>query len=240
MKLRLLFILLLATLILNAQSDRQYIGLAVGPSFPLNDFARMDLNDSTSGWAKTGVAFEFTYAYRLTNNLGLQGKISYSSNRFDNFRYEDALTSAYSRNPVDPDTSFSSESSKNWSSAGFLVGPYLRLPISTSISWDIKALAGMFSVSSPELILNGSVNDGNKLEEYYRLNGRGYAFAYSLGTGLKYKVSNYYVLLFVDYFESKLKINNIAGWDWNDEPYNESIKQDVSYLSVTLGLGYYF
>jgi len=240
MKLRLLFILLLTVQMIYAQSDRQYIGLAVGPSFPLNDFAKMDLNDSTSGWAKTGVAFEFTYAYRLTNTFGIQGKISYSSNSFDNFRYEDELTTAYSRNPEDSDTTFSSESSKNWSSAGFLVGPYLRFPVSRSLSWDIKALAGVFGVSSPELSLNGSIDDGNKLNEYYRLNGRGYAFAYSLGTGFKYKVSNYYVLLFVDYFESKLKINNVAGWDWNDEPYNESIKQDVSYLSVTLGLGYYF
>lgn len=240
MKLRLLFIIMLSAQMIYAQSDRQYISLAVGPSFPLNEFAKMDLNDSTSGWAKTGVAFEFTYAYRLTHNFGLQGKLNYSSNKFDNFSYEDALTSAYSRNPDDPDTTFSSESSKNWSSAGFLVGPYIRFPLSSSLSWDIKALVGMFGVSSPELVLNGATDDGNNLKEYYRLNGRGYAFAYTLGTGVKYKVSNYFVLLFVDYFESKLKINNVAGWDWNSEPYNESIKQDVSYLSVTLGLGYYF
>ncbi|MCB2208793.1 MAG: outer membrane beta-barrel protein [Bacteroidetes bacterium] len=240
MKLRILFILILSTQLIYAQSDRQYISLAVGPSFPLNDFAKMDLNDSTSGWAKTGVAFEFTYAYRLTHNFGLQGKISYSSNKFDNFSYEDALAAIYSRNPEDADTSFSSESSKNWSSAGFLVGPYIRFPFSSSLSWDIKALVGMFGVSSPELVLNGSTNSGDILQEYYRLNGRGYAFAYNLGTGFKYKVSNYYALLFVDYFESKVKINNVAGWDWNDEPYNQSIKQDVSYLSVTLGLGYYF
>ncbi len=240
MKLRILFILLLATQMIYAQSDRQYISLAVGPSFPLNDFAKMNLKDSTSGWAKTGVSFEFTYAYRLTHNIGLQGKLSYSSNKFDNFRYEDALTSAYSSNPEDPDTTFSSESAKNWSSAGFLVGPYLRLPFSESLSWDVKALVGLFSVSSPELVLNGSIDNGDKLREYYRLNGRGYAFAYCLGTGFKYKLANYYILLFVDYFESKLKINNVAGWDWNDEPYNESIKQDVSYLSVTFGLGYYF
>jgi hypothetical protein len=226
--------------IIHAQSDRQYISLCAGPSFPLKDFAKMDLGDSTSGWAKTGVALEFTYAYRLTHNIGVQGKISYSSNKFDNFSYEDALTEVYSRNPENADTSFSSVSSKNWSSGGFMAGPYIRFPFSESLSWDVKALIGLFGVSSPELIINGSIDNGEELKEYYRQSGRGYAFAYSLGTGFKYKLSSYYIVFFVDYFESKLKINNVSGWDWDSEPYNDSIKQDVSYLSVTLGLGYYF
>lgn len=240
MKLRLLFILILTTQLIYSQSDKQYISLAVGPSFPLNDFAHKNLNDSTSGWAKTGVAFEFTYAYRFTNNIGFQGKITYSSNAFDNLAYDDTLTEAYSRNPENPDTSFSSESSRNWSSGGILVGPYLRFPLSETLSWDITASIGGFGVYSPTLLINGAIDNGEELKEYYRQSGKGYAFAYSFGTGFKYKLANYYVLLFVDYFESKVKINNVAGWDWSSVPYNESIKQDVSYLSVTLGLGYYF
>jgi len=240
MKLRLLLISILITHLIYAQTDKQYVSLAVGPSFPLNDFSKMDLSDSTSGWAKTGVAFEFTYAYRLTNIIGLQGKLSYSSNSFDNLTYDDALTAAHSRNQEDPDTSFSSESSRNWSSGGFLIGPYLQFPLSSSLSWDIRALVGLFGVSSPTILINGTIDNGDQLEEYYRQSGRGYAFAYNLGTGFKYKLANYYVLLFVDYFNSKVKINNVAGWDWNNEPYNESIKKNVSYLSVTIGLGYYF
>lgn len=77
------------------QAEKQYISLAVGPSFTLDDFARTDINDSTSGWAKTGVALEFTYAYRLTHNFGLQLQVNYSSNKFDNFAYRDALDAAY-------------------------------------------------------------------------------------------------------------------------------------------------
>ena len=240
MKYKLLFILIAVTHIIYAQDDKQFISLAVGPSFPLNDFAKMELSDSTSGWAKTGVAFEFTYAYRLTHNFGFQGKLSYSSNSFDNFKYDDALTAAYSKNPEDPDTTFSSESSRNWSSGGLLIGPYLRFPITESLSWDIKALVGAFIVNSPTLLINGSIDNNEDLEEYYRQSGKGYAFAFNLGTGFKYKVANYYALLFVDYFESNVKIKNVAGWDWNDQPYNESIKQHVSYLSLTIGIGYYF
>ena len=240
MKQRLLLVCILITHLIYAQTDNQYVSLAVGPSFPLNDFSKMDINDSTSGWAKTGVAFEFTYAYRLTHNIGFQVKLSYSSNSFDNLTYDDALTASYSLNSEDPDTSFSSESSRNWSSGGLLLGPYLRLPLTESLSWDVKALFGAFGVNSPTLLINGSIDNDEELEEYYRQSGKGYAFAFNLGTGFKYKVSKYYVLLFVDYFESKLKINDVAGWDWNDEPYNESIKQHVSYLSVTIGLGYYF
>ena len=240
MKLKLLIILLLSSQFLFSQASRQYIGLAVGPSFPLSDFRKTDLNDSTSGWAKTGVALEFTYSYRLTHNFGFQGIINYSSNRFDYLRYGDALTEAYSLDDSSPDTSFSAESSSNWSSGGILVGPYLRFPLSESLSWDIKVSVGFFGARSPTAIIYGTISSGEKLEDYYRQSGKGYGFAYSLGTGFKYKLPKYYLLLFANYYNSSVKVDNVSGWGWNSEPYITSFKQDISYLSVTFGAGYFF
>lgn len=240
MKLKLLIILILTSQFVFSQVNRQYMGLAAGPSFPLSDFGKTDLNDSTSGWAKTGIALEFTYSYRLTHNFGLQGLINYSSNRFDNIRYGDALTAAYSLDDSSPDTSFSVESSRNWSSGGILIGPFLRFPLSESLSWDIKASVGFFGVSSPTAIIYGTISTGEKLEDYYRQSGKGYGFAYSFGTGFKYKLSKYYLLLFANYYSSSVKIDNVSGWDWNSEPYITSFKQNISYLSVTFGAGYFF
>lgn len=222
------------------QSERQFISLAVGPSFTTSDFAKTDLNDSTSGWAKTGVALEFTYAYRLTHNIGLVILGSYSSNKFDVFAYNDALTAAHSLDPNTPDTSFVAISNKNWSAGGFLAGPYLRIPLSGSLSWDIRATAGFFGAGAPNLTVKGTISDGETLEDYYMNGGKGYAFAYSFGTGFKYALSNYYLMVFTQYYKSSINVDNNAGWDWNAEPYELSFKQNISYISLTFGVGYFF
>jgi len=222
------------------QAEKQYISLAVGPSFTLDDFARTDINDSTSGWAKTGVALEFTYAYRLTHNFGLQLQVNYSSNKFDNFAYRDALDAAYNLDPDSPDTLFVVESTSNWSNGGLLIGPYLRFPLSESLSWDIRATAGFYGVSSPDITLKANISSGGTLKDYYHKGGRGYAFAYSVGTGFKYALSKYYLMLFANYYKASVKIKDVSGWDWNSEPYETSFKQDISYISVTFGIGYFF
>jgi hypothetical protein len=222
------------------QASKQFISLAVGPSFPLGSYKNTDLNDSTSGWAKTGVAIEITYAYKLVHNFGFFVQANYSSNKFDNFTYADALTAAHSIDPVSPDTAFVVESTKNWYTGGFLAGPYLTLPLTENLSWDIRASVGFYGTGSPNLTVKGNISNGDKLENFYMNGGKGYAFAYGFGTGFKYALSSYYLMVFTHYYNTSVKIKDIGGWDWNSQPYETSFKQDVSYISLTFGLGYFF
>jgi len=238
--LSLLSIIILSVLASFGQTERQYISLAVGPSFTLDDFGRTDISDSTSGWAKTGVALEFTYAYRITHNFGIQLQVNYSGNKFDNFAYRDALDAAYSLDPNSPDTAFVVESASNWSSGGMLFGPYLRFPLSESLSWDIRATAGFYGASSPDITIKANTTSGGKLEDYFHNGGKGYAFAYSVGTGFKYALSKYYLMLFANYYKTSVQIKDVSGWDWNTEPYETSFKQDIGYISLTFGVGYFF
>ncbi len=234
MKIKLLIILLITSVFVYAQStNRQYIGISIGPSFPTGDFTKTDLNDSTSGWAKTGVAINISYAYRLTHNFGIQIMGNFSSNRFDNLKYRDALEIQHS------DTMFSIESTKNWSGGGLLVGPYLRFPLSEKLSWDFRALFGFYAGYSPKVTIRASTDD-EALPSYYRESGSAFSYGYSFGTGFKYRLSKYYLLLFGDYLSSPLKFKNASGWDINNEPYLTSFDQNVSYVYVTIGLGYYF
>ena len=220
---------------LSLISQRQFVGLSIGPSIPLGEFAKTDLSDSTSGWAKTGVMLDFTYAYRITHNFGVTAVISYSTNRFHSESYSNALELRH------PDTAFSVISVSNWNGGGILVGPYLRFPFSERLSWDVRALFGFYGSTSPRVTINPYADNGQTdLGTYIRQRASAFSYAFMVGTGFKYELTKYYLLLFADYTASSLKFQNGSGWDYNDQPYTISFKQDINYLSVTLGLGYFF
>jgi hypothetical protein len=228
-------LLVLSNLIFAQSNPKQYVGLAVGPSFPIGQFASAELNDSTSGYAKTGIAIEFTYAYRITHNFGVQAIINYDGNGFDYQNYQNQLQMAHEGYEVIV------EVTRNWSSGGIMVGPFLTFPISEKLSWDSKALFGLYSAYSPELTLfvRDTLTD-NKPEEYIRQSANAYSYSYLFSTGFKYKLSKYYVLLFSEYISSPMKFKDASGWDWDSEPYTTTFNKKISYISVTFGLGYFF
>jgi len=222
--------------VFSQSNNRNYVGLSIGPSFPNGDFVKTDLDDSTSGWAKTGVALSFSYAHRFTHNFGVIVMITYSGNNFNGLAYGDALMQS------DTNYSLSVESVSNWTGGGIMVGPYLRFPLGDNFSWDFRGLFGFYGANSPQLIIRATDNrtDPPEKSEYYRQRSNAFSYAYSFGTGFKYKLSKYYILLFVDYLKSPLKFDNVSGWDWNDESYKTTFTQEISYVSVTIGLSYFF
>lgn len=233
MKKLIIILLFLSQLSFGQGVNRQLIGLSIGPSFPLDDFSKAVLDDSTSSFAKTGIALSFNYAYRFTHNFGLQFIINYSSNGLDNIKYKNELEAAH------PEYGVSVESTRNWSSGGLFLGPYLRFPLTEKLSWDVRALAGYFGSYSPNVTIRTTKkNDLNDKAEYYIVSSRASSFGYVLGTGLKYRVGSYYVLLFGDYVNSTLKFKDSSGWDWDGEPYSTSFNQKINYFTITGGVGY--
>lgn len=231
---KIIIVLLFVSQISFGQStNRQFLGLSIGPSFPLDDFSKAVLDDSTSGFAKTGVALAFNYAFRVTHNFGVQLIINYSGNGLDNIKYKNELEAAHDGYGV------SVESTKNWSSGGLFLGPYLRFPIGDKLSWDVRGLIGFFGSYSPKATIRAKKDEqGAELETYYIESSRATNFGYTLGTGFKYKIGSYYVLLFGDYVSSSLKFKDVSGWDWDGEPYTTSFNQKINYFSVTAGVGY--
>ncbi|MAE07917.1 MAG: hypothetical protein CL661_04060 [Bacteroidetes bacterium] len=234
MKKLIIVLLFIAQISFGQSVNRQFIGLSIGPSFPLDDFSKAVLDDSTSGFAKTGVALVFNYAYRVTHNFGFQLIINYSGNSLDNNKYKSELEAAH------PDYGVSVESTKNWSSGGLFVGPYLRFPITEKLSWDVRGLVGFFGSYSPKATIRRIKKDdpNAKLEPYYIESSRASNFGYTFGTGLKYRIGSYYALLFGDYVTSNLKFKDVSGWDWDSEPYTTSFNQKINYFTVTAGVGY--
>ena len=231
---KLVIVLLFVSQVSFGQSvNRQFVGLSIGPSFPLGDFGKEVLDDSTSGFAKTGIALSFNYAYRLTHNFGLQLIINYTGNSMDNISYKDQLEAAHVEYGV------SVESTENWRSGGIFLGPYLRFPLTGKLSWDIRALGGYFGSYTPNMIIRTTKKDDlNDKGEYIVASSRANSFGYVLGTGLKYHLNSYYILMFGDYVSSTLEFKEAYGWDWGGEPYVTTFSQKINYISITVGVGY--
>lgn len=239
MKRILLYIALFLSLSTFSQSTRQYFGISIGPSFPLSDFAKTDLKDSTSGFAKTGLNLKLHYSYRITHNFGIQAHFVYNSNNLDN--------EAVNReaNEAKPTYSFSTESKQAWSSGGVYVGPFLRFPFTDNFSWEIRGLIGISGGYSPQFTIRGTNTETGDKTEYYREFSRTFGLGLSAGTGFKYRINNYLVLLNADYYYSDLTFKEVTGWGWTDDehpqgiPYNYSTQQTISNFAITVGFAYF-
>lgn len=232
-RLTILFVIFLPFCMFAQTSDRQMVSLSVGASLPTGDFNKQILKDSTSGFAKTGIAMSFNYTYRITHNFGVQAVVSYSSNKIDRSEYKSQLEVAH------PDYSVSVESTKNWSSGGLMVGPYLTFSLTDNLRWDLRALGGYFGVYSPKITLRTTKLDEPTVKQTYYVNStKAGDLSYMVGTCLKMKVRSYYVLLSGDYTSSNMKFKDASGWDWEGQPYENSFERQISYFSVTIGIGY--
>lgn len=100
-----------------------YVGLSIGPSIPIGEFA-----DLSNGLAKTGVQLNLVnFGYRSSENFGI------------------AATWFGAANPIvidgiDP-----------WSYGGLMVGPLLSFPLSEKVEWDFRPLIGYSVTSVPDL-----------------------------------------------------------------------------------------
>lgn len=134
MKRLILALFILGSINLFAQSGRQYVSLSAGPSFPLNDFAKADLTDSTSGFAKTGLNLKLIYSYKITHNFGLQAHFVVNVNNIDLQAIKDEA------NELFDNYSFSIQNSNTWNCGGIYVSPFLRFPITEKLVWEIKGI----------------------------------------------------------------------------------------------------
>ncbi len=217
--------------LLQAQTARQYFGVTLGPSSPLSDFSKSVLSDSTSGFARTGIGINVVYAFRMGHNLGFQLNVSYGSNKIDNRSLVNEGIKQY------PNMTFNVESGTPWNTGQIIFGPYLRFPIGSSLSLDFRGLIGLYSAYSPDFTLNGTSKTGEKAD-YFRNAANSYSFGYSIGTGLKYRIDKYYLLLFGDYTGTNTEFNHVTGIDWNKKPYDIPLTQKFNTFRISIGFAY--
>ncbi|MGP8217419.1 MAG: hypothetical protein ACLQQ4_17765 [Bacteroidia bacterium] len=165
------------------------IGISIGEAIPMQDFGSTNVKnsfwdftspDSTrlQGFATTGFHFNISASYLFSDDFGIMMLIGFSSNSFD--------INAFSSSIGYP----ASNTTGGYSTAEYLIGPYLSLPVVNKLKINISALIGLVTSSYPTL--NIALNDTTVLETNF--NG-GSGFAYSFSAGLEYSVNNNISLL---------------------------------------------
>jgi hypothetical protein len=103
-----------------AINHKSYIGLVIGPSFPLGDFGDESSGNPDAVFAKTGsYGSVINIGYRIKNNLGIS--VSLFDNQYDVGR----------------------ENSEDWwDIAGEMIGPMYTIPLLKRLFFDIKPRVG--------------------------------------------------------------------------------------------------
>ena len=67
---------------------RTYFGVTAGVAIPFKEFGSADPNYVTSGYAKTGFNYNFTFRYSFTDYFGVAAKFFSTTNSFDAQKYQ--------------------------------------------------------------------------------------------------------------------------------------------------------
>ncbi|NPD48049.1 MULTISPECIES: outer membrane beta-barrel protein [unclassified Lentimicrobium] len=247
MKKLIILIIAILPLLSFSQKNELMLGLSIGMSSPLGDFASneyiIDENNeliSQGQFAKTGLAFDFSASYRLGYYAGFAGRIIGGTNKTDNGTYSDAMTEILQKDEANLSVL---ASSKGWGNGGLMAGAYFVLPIQ-DLYIDARIMAGYMVLFAPQIryyIYETEEDLGND-EAFVRQKYSAGGFAYDIGLGIKYKFGgNKFLQLNGDYIGSKIVKDNIKTLNpfTQDEEY---VNMDIEYqnLTFTIGLGYMF
>ncbi|PWK70871.1 hypothetical protein LX99_04579 [Mucilaginibacter oryzae] len=158
---------------------RSYVGLSMGVSYALSDFAKADYYNNKAGFANRGVTYQLDGAVYLYRHLGVGFTLSHQDQ--SNFSYDDdlILSKGYT-------TDFKADAGtvtadKRYRSYNFLLGPQYTFTW-RRLAFDLRASAGAIkSRTSPVLTISVtgvSAQSGSITQE----SATGYAFAYG-GSG---------------------------------------------------------
>ena len=165
------------------QKRKGYIGLSLGPSFPLGDFKEKNnfpFGTGLTGPETTSTGLQFTlvnFGYLFTEHFGIAGSwFGAAYSRSSNRNYE-----------LDP-----------WSCGALMVGPLLSYPISEKLEWDLRPMIGC-SVCSGDPENTTPVTIESSM-----------ALIVNLGTVFRIHAGKRFsFLLTADYFSTKLKFEDL-------------------------------
>ena len=238
----LLFLLLLSAVSFGQSSRRTSLGVEMGASIPLGRYSSTNagyFDDSLRffpGFAKTGMVIRMVYEHRLSHNFGFQADFIYGYNNVNQEVMGDSLGARI-------DANLSVMASRPWNIGGLMVGPFLRLPFTDEFSFMMRGKIGFVGVYSPEYKVQGTSNADQSNVEYYQYANKASSFIWSAGAGFQYRLDNYNLNLYGDYFGSDADFIDVTGQDWSaNPPVNTKIsfRQQVRAISITFGISYVF
>jgi hypothetical protein len=209
-KITILFVFIVLSITLYAQSDNWYFSFSMGGSWPLGTFVKTDINNQQSGFAKNGFALLLDATYPVNNHWGMKGMVLLSTNPLDRSWLGTKLEKRMNAVPIivaDADREFLSLNVNSWMWNGLLAGPVYTINLDR-IYWDFQLLGGLNVAYLPQqkLIYEKPANNWYYLDR----NTSTTSFSYGLlaGTAFRFPVTNRLNLrVGVDYYRSRANVS---------------------------------
>nr|WP_276898445.1 outer membrane beta-barrel protein [Pedobacter kyonggii] len=230
LKLSLFMCLMLVQLTLYAQKNST-IGLNIGASIPINDYASKNPENLIAGLAKTGLSISLNYDLQLIKNFGITAMVRMENNSFD----ANSLASTYNKN-IGSNWMVTAD---EWKSLNFLFGAFYSLPVKETIQINFKGMIGANSLKQPA-IFSTATYQGNS---YYidKSEKRGLGFSYLLGAGAKIKLSEEIVIQTgLDYCAAKPEFKDVVYSTNLGTTTPQTGNTKFTTVNITAGIGYNF
>ncbi len=157
-------------------SPKMFIGLSVGAGLPMGNFGKSTkqaVNDSTvQGYAKTGIYFNLSAGYKLSNLIGVMIQLGGNLNGFNSVAYD-----ANANNPAGTTVGTSHYI------GSYLVGPYLGIPVGDKLSVNVRVLGGLMTDKFSSV--TSTLSPGSALQQTFNHQyAPAMTFGYDAGAGL--------------------------------------------------------
>lgn len=123
----LFFIIIMSNNLLAQESGRRgFIGISLGPSMPVGDYADKSLGNSGAGFAKNGIGFTpINFGYKFGKNFGISALWSGAAHSVD----IDGIDAT-------------------WSYGGVMAGPMYSISLNEKLDIDLRGMVGFVSATA--------------------------------------------------------------------------------------------
>ncbi|MCB0805484.1 MAG: outer membrane beta-barrel protein [Bacteroidales bacterium] len=235
-----LFISLLITSGHLFAQDENFLGICLGAALPQGKYAEKNYDDPSSGYANTGFLFTFDASIFPDDYLGIGATVSYGSNNPDKKQFkQDLIGDVLERYPGFAD--FEDEiyfDYGTWRYLNFHAGPAITIPAGM-FNFDIRGMAGLSLVWTPELNVNVELEDGRSFSR--RVDNKAIpTLGFTVGGGIRYALRNGYVLRFItEYTNSKptIEVREDVIDDVLEEKQLTTNKVEMPLKNIHIGIG---
>jgi opacity protein-like surface antigen len=194
----LLCLLLLQCSYAQKEDNRDLVSFSAGASFPTGNFSSSNPSNKLAGYAKAGIAINFSFEHPLNRTIGLAAMLSGEKNGLN--------TAAFARQFQTTGIYFDFNTprhypdwvveKKSWYRESLLAGITQQFPIAKNnkLSFGIRELIGAVYVQSPKLYASSSTDTAFAI--LTQSSAAAFGFCYLLGAGIKYTCTKNMVLLF--------------------------------------------
>ncbi|MCD4774096.1 MAG: hypothetical protein K8R41_12015 [Bacteroidales bacterium] len=218
----------MSTLTLTAQYFPSFIGVRSGVSVPYSDFGT-GTSVSSNGYAKPGTNYIIEAAHFYSKYGGIGGLVGVNVFNIDIER----LGEEYVLD--NPFLSKVTIETQPYIVNIYLIGLYFNAPVNnTLISFTSKLMAGNLWVRNPDYIYH---YEYSHVASYSigQVNERQSQFVFYYGIGARVDITKNLGINFdFDYVGSKFE------FDYRFMSQNYKIRKRISYISMSLGINYYF